>query len=141
MKKTDPRRVHKGIAFGVFDGLHEGHKHFLTDAASRCEKLIVVVGRDSHTRRRKGKAPKMNENERMKQVRAFLPNARVVLADEEEGSWHTLKEHSPDLAFLGYDQQALSEGLQEVGMLFVFLEAHKPDTYKSSIRDGNPHRG
>ncbi len=35
--------ITKGVVFGVFDGLHEGHKKFLTDAAARCVELIVVV--------------------------------------------------------------------------------------------------
>jgi len=32
-----------GMVFGVFDGLHQGHKHFLQAAAKRCKQLIVVV--------------------------------------------------------------------------------------------------
>ena len=109
------------MVFGVFDGLHEGHKHFLKKALEQGE-LIVVVARDLVVQQLKNKTPKISENERMAAVRNFLrpakpwrsgvPEATVVLGDEVQGSYEVVKTHQPDMICLGYDQHRLDEDLQ-----------------------------
>lgn len=123
----------RGMVFGVFDGLHEGHRRFLSDAMSRATTLIVVVARDASTQVRKGKMPKMSESERLKAVSEYLRGATVVLGDETEGSWHVIDEHDPERVFLGYDQGEMSRELKRMGIPFTFLDAFEPGKYKSSV--------
>ena len=47
----------KGMVFGVFDGLHEGHKYLLTEAAKLCDELVVVVTLDEAVATLKGHLP------------------------------------------------------------------------------------
>ncbi len=122
----------RGMVFGVFDGLHEGHKRFLSDAYGRTTSLVVVVARDVSTRARKGKMPKMSEAERVKAVSDYLKDATVVLGDEHEGSWHVIDEHDPERVFLGYDQGEMSRELKRMGIPFTFLDAYEPGKCKSS---------
>jgi D-beta-D-heptose 7-phosphate kinase/D-beta-D-heptose 1-phosphate adenosyltransferase len=43
-----------GLATGCFDLLHEGHLHFLQEARSKCEYLVLAVNHDDSVRRLKG---------------------------------------------------------------------------------------
>jgi rfaE bifunctional protein nucleotidyltransferase chain/domain len=43
-----------GLATGCFDLLHEGHLHFLAEARSCCEYLVVAVNHDDSVKRLKG---------------------------------------------------------------------------------------
>lgn len=133
----------KGMVFGVFDGLHEGHAHFLRDAKARCGELVVVVASDESARGLKGHAPHESLAARMAAVCAFDASLHVVEGDEVPGSWHILASETPDMIFLGYDQQALAGALKERGVPFQFLSAHEPERFKSSILNSEtaPHRG
>ena len=125
--------IKRAMVFGVFDGLHEGHKHFLVDAKGRCEKLIVVVTRDSVSKTRKGFAPKRNEAERVLALKDYDGELSVVLGDDEDGSWHVLDAYDPERVFLGYDQAEMSIELKKMGIPFTFLDAYKPGEYRSSL--------
>jgi FAD synthetase len=45
------------IAFGVFDGLHEGHRHFLREARKLGGRLTVAVAHDEAVVMLKGRRP------------------------------------------------------------------------------------
>jgi cytidyltransferase-like protein len=128
-------RVAKGMVFGVFDGLHEGHKYFLTDAASRSEILVVVVAQDAAVQRIKEKSPKRTLAERIEAIRAFDSRLTVVPGDEGEGEWKIVTLHKPDLAFLGYDQQLLVPEIEKLAIAYTFLDAHQPEVFKSGLLD------
>lgn len=98
------------IVFGVFDLLHDGHKEFLRQA-KRYGNLIVVVARDAAVQQLKNKMPHHSERKRMEMVKQFLPEAVVVLGDEEQGSYKVVKTYQPAMICLGYDQQALGKDL------------------------------
>ena len=121
------------MVFGVFDGLHEGHKYFLREAAKRCDGLIVVVAVDSIVSALKKRFPKNKLDARMHGIRAENPALTVVPGDETEGEWRVLEEYRPDRIFLGYDQTALSEALGASGITLMFLAPHKETIHKSSI--------
>lgn len=123
----------RGMVFGVFDGLHEGHKRFLEDARRQCETLYIIVARDEHTLARKGKKPRQSEAERMKAIAEYMVDAHALLGDEEEGSWHILDAYDPERVFLGYDQSEISRELKTMGIPFTFLDAYEPEKYKSSL--------
>ena len=99
------------MVFGVFDGLHEGHKYFL-NSASAYGKIIVVVARDTSVKNLKHKSPKFSEHERIAAIRNFMPDTTVILGDEQPGTYEVVKTHRPAMICLGYDQQVLGDDLQ-----------------------------
>lgn len=90
------------MATGVFDLLHPGHIHYLTEAKKLGDELIVVVARDSTAERFKHR-PIVPEGQRLEMVQALKPVDRAVLG--HEGSiYEILPEIRPDLIALGFDQ-------------------------------------
>jgi len=125
-----------GMVFGVFDGLHEGHRHLLNQALSRSEKLVVVVAHENVVKAIKGHPPRFSFEERAEALHSFAPHLEVVLGDPVIETWSAFKTYQPDMVFLGYDQHLLAEKLKEMDIPFVFLESHQPEKYKSSIVNG-----
>lgn len=121
------------MVFGVFDGLHEGHQNFLTQAQNRCTKLIVVVAHEQVVQTIKGHLPQFSFEERAQAIRSFNPRLDIVSGDQKIETWSAFKTYQPDMIFLGYDQHRLAEKLKEMNTLFVFLDSHLPDTFKSSL--------
>lgn len=124
------------MVFGVFDGLHEGHQFFLTEAKKRCGELVVVVAQDGAVERLKSKKPKRALAERVHAIQAFDPSLIVVSGDEREGEWKALRERVPDVIFLGYDQAALAAALDELGIEHEAIAPYEPERFKSGILDG-----
>ena len=130
----------KILVFGTFDGLHEGHRNFFTQAKACGDFLVVVVGRDSTVLKTKGRVPKFGENERLKAVKdcGLVDEAR--LGNENVSPYVVVKEVNPDIICLGYDQthftEKLAGALKEMGLGHIEikrLEAFEPEKYKSSI--------
>lgn len=101
------------MVFGVFDGLHAGHKYFLAAAREYGDKLIAVVAQDDVVRQLKGKTPRQSEEERRLAVAQLSVVIHAVLGDLVSGTYNVIKEHQPDIICLGYDQDALEEDLAE----------------------------
>jgi cytidyltransferase-like protein len=125
--------IKTGIVFGVFDGLHEGHKHFLSEAQKRCEALIVVVTRPEMVKKLKGKNPTHSFDARLADIKKFNPSLVVAEGDAALGEWAIFKKHNPDMVFLGHDQHAILSELEKLSIPYLFIDAHYPDKYKSSI--------
>lgn len=121
------------MVFGVFDGLHEGHRHFIREASARCKELIVVVAPDAVVQKLKNRIPRETISARMKGIQNIDPTLTVISGDDEEGAWSVLEKHHPDYIFLGYDQHALAGALRARGIPLTLLSPHKPDVHKSSI--------
>ena len=125
-----------GMVFGVFDGLHEGHKYFLTQAAEQCDELFVVVATDEVVEKFKEHPPRQRYEERVRILTEFKPGFKILPSDAVVGSWEVLERIRSDIIFLGYDQQGTAEELRRRGVPFSFLEAHHPERYKSSLLHG-----
>ena len=52
------------MAFGTFDVYHPGHAHYLQEAKSYGDQLVVVVARDDTVRAIKGKSPRNPQEDR-----------------------------------------------------------------------------
>ncbi len=106
----------KVMVFGVFDGLHEGHRFFLRSAEAEAkatqDHLIVVVARDATVQKLKQKPPQHSQEERMTAVQDFLPDSLVILGDERQGTYDVIKTHQPAMICLGHDQEELAKDLQ-----------------------------
>ncbi|OHA12939.1 MAG: hypothetical protein A3J10_00265 [Candidatus Sungbacteria bacterium RIFCSPLOWO2_02_FULL_54_10] len=129
------------MLFGVFDGLHAGHRAFLASAKKRGRELIVVVARDAAVRLLKNKTPRLNEKARVRAIRASGLADRVVLGDKVQGTYGIIRWYQPDSVCLGYDQKALAADIrahmrkQTISPVQIIrLGAHRPRIFKSSLR-------
>ena len=100
------------MAFGTFDGVHEGHRAFLKEARGCGDHLIVVVARDHIVRELKGHFPKIDFRRRCKLLMQEEGVDGVVGSDVDLESWQVLQECKPDVIAMGYDQTRLKESLE-----------------------------
>ncbi|MDO8474342.1 MAG: adenylyltransferase/cytidyltransferase family protein [bacterium] len=126
------------VVFGIFDGIHDGHRSLFSQAKEHGDELIVIVGRNSASLRWKGKKPRYSQKERLQLVSKEGGIDRVVLGDEEQSSYGVFEELHPDVVCVGYDQDALWKDLQEwivkekKGIKIVRLKSYYPKTYHNS---------
>ena len=90
------------MATGVFDILHSGHLRYLQEAKLLGDELIVVVATDATVRREKHE-PITPERMRLELVQALKPVDRALLGKEGD-MFEIVREVSPDIIVLGYDQ-------------------------------------
>ena len=90
------------MATGVFDLLHPGHIHYLTEAKKLGDELVVVVARDSTAGRLKHR-PIVREDQRLEMVQALKPVDRAILGNEGD-IFDILTDLRPDTIALGFDQ-------------------------------------
>ena len=128
----------KAMAFGSFDILHEGHKHYLQEAKGLGDYLIVVVARDSNILKFKGRKPRNNEKFRLEKVKELEFVDEAVLGDKDD-ILKVLEKYKPQFICLGYDQKTIHEDdlkkiLEEKGIKAEIARAkpYKEDVYKSS---------
>jgi FAD synthetase len=90
------------MASGVFDILHSGHVHYLSEAKNLGDELVVVVATDATVRRRKH-MPITPEKMRLELVNSLKPVDRAVLGREGD-MYKVVEEIRPDIIAIGYDQ-------------------------------------
>jgi cytidyltransferase-like protein len=95
------------IVFGIFDGVHEGHRFLFEQAREHGDHLTAVVGRDIFAWDFKHKEPARKEQERLKIVASEPLVDEAVLSDEVPSTYGVVRELRPDAICLGYDQDAL----------------------------------
>lgn len=139
MKKNGKKKK-RVLVFGVFDRLHEGHISFLEQASRLGDELIVAVARDSVVHTLKNKTPAQSEEMRRQSVSKIKIVTKVMLGDEDLGSWEIIKKVNPHIICLGYDQHWLKKDIEERignGLLprinIVAADAHKPEDLHTSF--------
>jgi len=128
----------KVMAFGSFDILHEGHKHYLKEAKGFGDHLIVVVARDDNIIKFKGKTPKNNESYRLKQVKK-LDFVDEALLGNKKDILQVLEDFKPQVICLGYDQKTINEKnlfkeleKRNLKAAIIRTKPYKENIYKSS---------
>ncbi|MBI2113340.1 MAG: FAD-binding protein [Candidatus Wildermuthbacteria bacterium] len=125
--------------FGVFDGVHKGHRDFLRQAKSHGDTLVAIVGRDAVVEKIKSKTPRFSQEQRMDFLRAEKLADTVVLGDEELSSYRVLDQARPDVLCLGYDQESLEKDIREwmkkkgISLPIVRLHPYWPGAYHTSL--------
>ncbi len=136
------KKEKRAVIFGIFDGIHAGHRDFLQQAKAYGDELFAIVGRDESVVRLKGKSPTYPEKTRIELVAQEEWVSDVILGDEEPSSYRVLGELNPDVICLGYDQRALRADLEEwmrgrgQKIPMYSLEPYHPDTFHSSFLGG-----
>ncbi|MBI5733897.1 MAG: adenylyltransferase/cytidyltransferase family protein [Candidatus Kerfeldbacteria bacterium] len=142
MRQGSKKRVKpvKVLVFGVFDLLHQGHKHFLRQASRQGQQLVVVVARDKVVSKIKKLKPQQNQVTRLRNIKKlpFVQTARW--GDQiKRHQYHMIKLIKPDIVCLGYDQKPnlkqVKQELQKAGLKpkFIRLKAYQPHKFKSSL--------
>ncbi len=88
---------------GVFDLLHPGHVHMLTEAKKLGDELVVVIARDESVAKEKH-APITPEQHRRDMVAALKPVDDAVLGHRGD-YYQIVEELQPDIFALGFDQK------------------------------------
>src|SRR3989338_6057447 len=104
--------MRKVMVFGVFDGVHEGHRHFFREAKKIGDYLIAVVAADEVAKALKGKSPKKDISERIAEIEEEIEIDEVMVGDEEMGSWEIIKRVRPHVIAVGYDQKEMKRDLE-----------------------------
>lgn len=132
----------RAVVFGIFDGIHEGHRDLFRQARHYGHEFIVIVGRDSASLKWKGKKPFYSEQERLSLVlKEKLVNVALI-GDEKQSTYCVLEDLNPDLICLGYDQKDLEEDLQKwmkrkrKEIPIFILKPYKQDVFHTSIFNG-----
>jgi len=129
----------KVLAFGVFDGFHEGHKFFLREAKKLGDSLVVVVTPDEVVELIKKKLPRFNLEERIQEIQNSQLADEVMVGDKLLAGWEILKKTNPEVIAIGYDQKELEASLKQhlqSENLFIELKTIPPfkeTKYKSSL--------
>lgn len=139
----------KVMVFGVFDGVHDGHKVFLKQARECGDYLIAVVTRDEVAELLKGCKPRkeiglpptqgFGGHGRIKEIMETGLVNEAVEGDKNLGKWEVIGKYKPDIIALGYDQTELKTALlqfireQDLEVDVMVMEAHEPERYHSSL--------
>jgi cytidyltransferase-like protein len=136
----------KVLVFGVFDGIHDGHRDLFRQARLHGNYVVVAVAPDNIVQQLKHRLPKLELTERIERVAREPGVDEAVAGDELLGSYNVVKSHCPDIVALGYDQKDLQEDLEarkdDFGFDFeiVMLEPYRADEFHSSLLDENAKR-
>lgn len=128
-----------GLVFGVFDGLHDGHRAMFEQARSHVDRLVVALPLDQTVKALKLKDPSRSWNERAQTLRDSGLVDDVVSGDEAIGEYGVIKTVNPDKILLGYDQISLVKDLRRfltessLSIPIIILKPFKPDQFKSSL--------
>ena len=100
------------MTFGTFDYFHPGHVAYLREAAQRGDRLITIVALDATVQQLKEKTPHHDHTTRKKEV-AASGIADLVLSGDPADPYSCLRDYTPDIICLGYDQAGFATGIQE----------------------------
>ena len=119
------------VVFGIFDGVHEGHRDLFRQAREYGDELVVIVGRDKSAILLKSKEPRYTQDERLELVKQEKLVDEAVLGDEELSSYDVLKILRPQVICIGYDQDALESDLRIwVSRNNLPIEFHRAEPYQ-----------
>lgn len=94
-----------GFTCGVYDLFHVGHLNLLERCKEHCDYLIVGICLDDYVRKFKNKEPVINENDRMRIIKALKCVDEVDFVTNEETVDKVLawKKFKFDVLFAGDD--------------------------------------
>ena len=129
------------MAVGIFDILHAGHLHYVEQAKSLGDELVVVIAHDETVRKQKHE-PVTGQDLRRRMVEGLKPVDRAIVGNPPGVPiFEILEEVGPDLIALGYDQKhsidAIRDGLDAHGFDVAQWGGTRPrnkDIVESALR-------
>lgn len=123
----------KVMVFGTFDILHPGHLFLFNEAKKMGDTLTVVVARDQTVSEVKNITTQNNQETRLKNIIDLNIADKIILGNPGD-KYQVIKNESPDVIALGYDQKVFTDDLAKTfpHIKIVRLSAFKEDIYKSS---------
>ncbi|MCD6372494.1 MAG: FAD synthase [Thermococcus sp.] len=112
-EKTPEKKRIRVLVGGVFDILHVGHIHFLNQAKSLGDELVVIVAHDETVRKTKRREPVNTAEDRAELVRALRMVDEVYIGTPGAIDYELVKKINPDIVALGPDQVFSCERLKE----------------------------
>jgi D-beta-D-heptose 7-phosphate kinase / D-beta-D-heptose 1-phosphate adenosyltransferase len=127
-----------GFANGCFDLIHPGHIRLLTEARTRCDRLIVALNTDASVQRLKGPTrPLQNETARATVMASLAPVDLVVLFPEDT-PLDLIQALRPDVLVKGadyrIDQVVGAELVQGWGGTVLLVELQAGHSTTGTIR-------
>ena len=116
MSEKPPEKENSNIRVlvgGVFDILHVGHIHFLSQAKELGDELIVIVANDETVRLQKRREPINSADERAELLRALKMVDEVYIGAPGTIDYDLVKRIDPDVIAIGPDQTFNCERMKE----------------------------
>jgi len=118
----------KVFCIGTFDILHSGHINFLKDAKEQGDYLLIIVVPDRAVRENKGRNPKNNQKNRIKNLKKINVVNEVLSTDGVETTLRLLSKIEPNIFALGYDQNTsviskIIKGIDKLGLKMSFYKS------------------
>ena len=136
---TPDNRPRLVALFGIFDGVHDGHRDLFRQARKYGGQIVVIVGRDRTVLQLKNRYPRFSEKERVDRILRETLVDNAVLGDEELSTYKVVRTLNPDVICLGYDQHELGADIrtwmEKSSNTFpiYYLKAHHPKLLHNSI--------
>jgi len=129
------------MVFGVFDIIHDGHRHFLNEAKKLGQEIVAVLPQDAVVNEMKGRFPLHSLTERIHNLEAESIVDKVISGDNIIRSWNIINMERPDVIALGYDQETLRNALESERTKFPWnLELVTISPYRDSLLHSNALR-
>ena len=110
--KRGDDKLKRILAVGVFDLLHAGHLHYLEQAKSLGDELVVIVAHDDTVRKRKHE-PITLQDMRKRMVEGLKQVDLVYIGNPPGVSvFDILVDVKPNIIALGYDQEHAEEWIR-----------------------------
>lgn len=106
MTDDEPETV---IAQGTFDLLHPGHLHYLREARSMGEELVVIIARSENVTHKE--PPVLDDEQRREMVDALDPVDRAILGHPTD-IFAPIERIDPAVIALGHDQHHDLDAIQ-----------------------------
>lgn len=127
------------LAGGVFDIIHPGHIHTLSEAKKLGDVLVVVIATDKTTTKMKKRKPLHTQLQRKLLVDA-LEIVDVAVIGNDDDIFKTVGLIKPQIIALGYDQvhqeKSIIDGCKRInlGVTVARLQSPIPDVSSSAIQ-------
>lgn len=103
----------KVMIFGVFDGIHKGHRDFFREAKTYGDYLIAVVAQDHIAEHLYGKPPTVNFADRFAHLEREDEVNQIVIGEPTTSITNLVKRHHPDAVVLSDRQNLILEDLEK----------------------------
>ena len=114
-----------GIAWGVWDGFHQGHLNILKKASKQCDELIVGVSTDEYVKQKKGVKTLFNYEHRKDVLNSLDFVNKVIPQDQINTKQKAVNKYKPDYIFVGDDWKGKNWDGEKLGVPVKYIKYTK----------------